>query len=166
MEIEVRHAEPEDYQAIHELHCQPQAIWGTLQLPFPSLEMWRKRLAEKPDALQTLVACVEGDVVGCLGLKLNPLVSRRRHAASLGMAVHDRWQGRGVGTRLMLAATDLADKWLDLVRLELKVYVDNERGIRLYQKFGFVIEGTLVKYAFRDGEYVDAYTMARIRSPD
>ena len=63
----------------------------------------------------------------------------------------------------MGAAVDLADKWLNLMRLELDVYTDNQAAIRLYQKFGFVIEGTLVNYAYRDGQFVDTYTMARVR---
>ena len=79
------------------------------------------------------------------------------------MAVMDDWQGKGAGTALMQAAVDLADKWLNLTRLELDVYTDNEPAIRLYKKFGFVIEGTLVNYAYRDGQYVDTYTMARLR---
>jgi len=77
--------------------------------------------------------------------------------------VRDDWQGKGAGTALMQAAVDLADKWLNLARLELDVYTDNEPAIRLYKKFGFVIEGTLVNYAYRDGQYVDTYTMARLR---
>ena len=64
----------------------------------------------------------------------------------------------------MQAAVDLADKWLNLARLELEVYTDNEPAIRLYKKFGFVIEGTLVRFAFRDGQYADGYAMARLRS--
>jgi putative acetyltransferase len=63
----------------------------------------------------------------------------------------------------MLATLDLADKWLNLTRLELQVYTDNEAGIRLYQRMGFVIEGTLKRFAFRDGQYVDAMQMARVR---
>jgi putative acetyltransferase len=45
------------------------------------------------------------------------------------------------------------------------VYTDNEAALRLYKKLGFEIEGTHRKYAFRDGQYVDAFTMARVRSP-
>ena len=58
------------------------------------------------------------------------------------MAVRDDWQGKGVGTAMMQAVVDLADKWLNLSRLELEVYTDNEPAMRLYQKFGFTIEGT------------------------
>ena len=41
---------------------------GTLQMPFPRAEMWRERLSEPPEGLYSLVACVEGEVVGSLGL--------------------------------------------------------------------------------------------------
>jgi L-phenylalanine/L-methionine N-acetyltransferase len=37
------------------------------------------------------------------------------------------------------------------------------RGIALYEKFGFEVEGTHRRLAFRDGEYVDAYSMARLK---
>jgi L-phenylalanine/L-methionine N-acetyltransferase len=53
---------------------------------------------------------------------------------------------------------------LNLERLELDVYTDNEPAVRLYAKFGFVIEGTLSRFAFRDGRYADVYAMARLRS--
>jgi putative acetyltransferase len=63
----------------------------------------------------------------------------------------------------MQAAVDLADRWLNLSRLELEVYTDNEPAVRLYKKFGFQIEGTGVRADFRDGEFVDIYMMARLR---
>lgn len=61
----------------------------------------------------------------------------------------------------MQAATDLTNNWLNLQRLELEVYCDNSPAVRLYKKFGFEIEGTMKGYAFRAGEYVDVYAMAR-----
>jgi putative acetyltransferase len=79
------------------------------------------------------------------------------------MAVRDDWQGKGVGTALMAAALDLADNWLNLTRLELRVYVDNSGAVALYEKFGFEVEGTHRRLVFRNGEFVDAYSMARIR---
>jgi putative acetyltransferase len=78
------------------------------------------------------------------------------------MVVSDDLQGRGVGTALMRAALDLADNWLNLSRVELTVYTDNEAGVALYEKFGFEVEGTHHRYAFRGGEYTDAHSMARV----
>jgi len=163
MSIFIRHIEPSDYEALYKIFCSPRAVWGTLQVPLPSAEMWRKRLAEPPDGLYSLVACVEDEVIGQIGLHTFPNRPRRRHVGQIGMAVRDDWQGKGVGTALMQAVVDLADKWLNLSRLELDVYTDNEPAIKLYRKFGFTIEGTSVNYAFRDGQFVDVYLMARLR---
>jgi putative acetyltransferase len=79
------------------------------------------------------------------------------------MSVRDDWQGKGVGTALMAAALDLADNWLNLSRVGLTVYVDNSSAVALYKRSGFEREGTHRRYAFRNGEYVDAYSMARLR---
>ena len=162
-QVIVRHAEPDDYQALHRIFSGPKAIAGTIQLPLPSAEAWRKRLVESPEGLFSLVACVDDEVVGSLGLETSPTRWRMRHVGSIGMAVRDDWQGKGVGTALMEAALDLADNWLNLTRIELRVYVDNSAAVALYKNFGFEIEGTHRRLAFRNGEYVDAYSMARIR---
>jgi putative acetyltransferase len=163
MTFTTRRAESSDYEAVQQIFSGPKAIWGTLQSPFPSVEQWRKRLAEPPDGLVSLVACVESEVVGQLSLQTFPTRPRRRHVGHIGMAVRDDWRGKGAGTALMQAAVDLADKWLNLTRLELEVYTDNEPAMRLYEKFGFTIEGTLAQHSFRDGRYVDSHLMARLR---
>jgi L-phenylalanine/L-methionine N-acetyltransferase len=90
---------------------------------------------------------------------------RRRHSGHFGMAVRDDWRGQGVGTRLMEAALDLADNWLGLTRLDLRVFADNDAAIALYRKFGFEVEGTHERFALRAGEYADAHVMARLKRP-
>ncbi len=129
MEIVIRHAEPEDYEAIHRILSGPRAMAGTLQLPYQSVENVRKRFSETPEGLFHLVACVQGKVVGHLGLETFPAFWRRRHVGYIGMAVRDDLQGRGIGTALMEAALDLADNWLNLTRVELAVYADNAAGM-------------------------------------
>ena len=62
----------------------------------------------------------------------------------------------------MDAITRQADDWLGVLRIELTVFADNTRAIRLYERFGFEHEGRLRGYALRDGRYVDALTMARL----
>lgn len=67
MNIQIRRAEPGDYKAVQQVHAQPKALSGTLQLPFPSEEKWKKRLEEIGDGRYALVACVEGEVVAMAG---------------------------------------------------------------------------------------------------
>ncbi|MBD0785745.1 GNAT family N-acetyltransferase [Vibrio sp. Y2-5] len=161
MSVEIRRAEPSDARAIKEIYEGKNAYSSTLQLPHPSLALWEKRTTDVPDNVYVYVALVDGEVVGNLGFEVctSP---RRRHVASLGMGVKDDIQGRGVGSALLATVIGLADNWLNLKRIELTVYSDNDRAINLYKKFGFAIEGESKAYAFRNGEYVSAYHMARV----
>ena len=138
----------------------PLVIANTLQIPLPSAELWRKRL-ETPTDVRRLVATIDEEIVGNCGIHTNPN-PRRAHAAMLGIVVQGNWQGRGIGSALLKEAISLADNWLHLLRLELTVFTDNLPAIRLYQKFGFLIEGTHVGQALRDGLFVDGYSMARL----
>ncbi len=79
------------------------------------------------------------------------------------MGVASAWQSKGVGSKLLATALDIADNWMNLHRVELTVYVDNEAAQGLYRKFGFETEGRLRNYAVRDGLFVDALSMARLR---
>ena len=159
--IVVRRAEARDGAAIARIFDSPSAMAGTLQLPFASADLWTKRIGEAKETDHMLVAELANEVVGNLGLHAASRSPRRRHVGTLGIAVRDDCQRRGVGTALLAAAVDLADKWLGYTRLELTVYTDNAAAIALYRKFGFDAEGTARRYALRDGEYVDALMMAR-----
>jgi len=130
-------------------------------LPFPSRQAWTTRAAEEPHHMTRLVAVADVRVVGNIAL-IKASATRRRHVAEIAMAVHDDWQGKGIGSKLLAAALDLADNWFNLNRIELTVFADNEAGLQLYKRCGFEIEGTHKNYAFRDGEYADVHTMARV----
>lgn len=160
--LQIRRAEPDDCDAIYEMFTAPTVYEGTLQLPYPSRDYWRKRIAEA-EGSYNLVAVSGEHVIGMLGVKTFPNVPRRRHVGHIGISVSETWQGKGVGKALMQAGIDLADNWLNLKRIELEVYADNEAAIRLYERFGFEREGVMRQHAFRNGQYVDSIMMARLR---
>lgn len=161
--LKIRRAEADDYLAIYEMFTSRELYEGTMQLPHPSREYWRKRIGEASQDVYSLVAVVGDRVVGMLSIEMFPNRPRRRHAGRIGISVHVEFHGKGVGTALMAAAVDVADNWLNLTRLELEVYADNKAAIHLYERFGFVYEGTLRQHAFRNGEYVDSNVMGRLR---
>jgi L-phenylalanine/L-methionine N-acetyltransferase len=163
MDIVIRRAEPTDYEAMASILGDPLAYPGTLQLPYPSREMWRKRLAEMADGDFLLLATIGDEIVGQAGLHSTGRSQRRSHALMLGLTVASAWQGKGIGKALLGAVVDLADGWLNVFRLELTVYTDNDRAMALYREFGFEIEGTHRAYALRDGRYADVHSMARIK---
>src|ERR1044071_5388887 len=158
----MRLAEADDCTAIAEMFISPKVYSGTLQVPYPSREYWRRRLTENAEHVHTLVGLIDDRVVGMVSAVTSER-PRRRHVGVIGISVHGDWQGKGVGGALMRAIVDLADNWLNLTRLELEVYADNEAAISLYERMGFEVEGTLRQHAFRDGQYVDSKMMARLR---
>ncbi|WP_225923134.1 GNAT family N-acetyltransferase [Pseudomonas xantholysinigenes] len=144
------------------LYNDPAVCRQVLQMPYQSADAWRKRLTTDSERHLQLVALHQGQVIGNIGLEQLTRV-RRAHAGVLGMGVASAWQNQGIGSRLMAAALDIADNWMNLGRVELTVYADNEAAQALYRKFGFEIEGRLRDYAVRDGTLVDTLYMARLR---
>ena len=86
----------------------------------------------------------------------------RAHAAGLGMGVRDHYWGKGIGKALTQEILNAAGNWFRIKRLELIVFTDNKRAIRLYEKFGFEMEGIRSAFAFRAGQYADALAIARV----
>ena len=159
--LSIRAREPDDWPQFAELLELPKVRWGTLRLPFASKDQYRKWLESPPEGMTGIVAVLDERIVGCADVTQQK--GRRSHVGVIGICVHDDFHGRRIGSAMMAALIEVADDWLDLKRLELKVYTDNEAAIRLYRRFGFEVEGTLRADAFRGGAYVDSHMMARIR---
>ena len=160
--LKIRRAEAEDCSQICEMFESPKVYAGTMQVPYPSREYWRRRLSENTQSVYTLVGIIDERIVGMVSVVTFPERPRHKHVGVIAICVDGDWQGKGVGAALMRAIVDLADNWLNLTRLELEVYADNEAAIHLYERFGFEVEGILRRHAFRDGEYVDSKVMGRL----
>ncbi|WP_434362121.1 GNAT family N-acetyltransferase [Parasalinivibrio latis] len=163
MTITIRHSTEADVEQIKRIYEQESCYANTLQVPFPSEELWRNRLENLAPNIKSLVAVIDGAVVGQLGLEVNAS-PRRRHVATLGMGVDEHYRRKGVGQALMCAAINLAENWMAVTRIELEVYADNLSAISLYEKLGFQREGLAKAFAFKDGHYADVVYMARCKT--
>jgi putative acetyltransferase len=159
----IRPARPDDAAAIHEIRQQPEVRRFTSALPSERVTNSQKYLADLGGNAHLLVAEIDGRVVGMAGLHVRE--GRQRHSARVGLMVHDAFAGRGIGRALLEALLDVADNWLGLIRVDLDVYGDNERALRLYETLGFVEEGRLHKAYIREGKLHDGVLMARLRAP-
>ena len=167
MTLTLRRVKPADAAAIAEQFGDPDVFGGTLKLPFASEEMWTQRIAGmNPPAAGSnelvLAALIDDKPVGLAGLHPVGSAVRRRHAMGLGITVAKASQGQGVGQALMAGLLDYADNWAQVLRIELTVYHDNARAIRLYERHSFELEGRLKAYALRNGVYADVLSMARL----
>lgn len=153
---------PDDAAPLAAMQSLPGYREGTLRTPYPVVQNIKSYIESLPATTTSLIATLDGIVVG--NAVMTPFIGRRSHAASIGMGVHDSYQRRGIGRALLGELLTIADSWLNLRRVELTVYTDNAGAIALYESFGFEREGLHRAFAFRDGSFVDAYAMARIRA--
>ncbi|EKO1914343.1 GNAT family N-acetyltransferase [Clostridium botulinum] len=167
MTMIIRAVSPEDYKDINEIRCMLGVRENILGRISERLEQSKGFIQSLDHNDHLLVAEIkeedEKKIVGVIGLNVNSN-PRTRHTASLGMMVYKAYQGTGIGKKLMSEILDLADNWLMLVRIELGVFTDNEKAIKLYEKFGFKIEGTKKYAAIKNGRYADEYIMARYKN--
>ena len=159
--VRVRPMTADDSDAMHALMTEPSVVWGTLQTPLQSVDHWRRILSGN-DSNRDVTACVEVDGVYSGNISLiSARVSGRTHVRALGMSVRPEYQGMGLGGVLVDHVLARAPE-LGIVRVELEVYPDNERAVRLYESRGFTREGVRRAAAYRDGTVVDNLMMARV----
>jgi RimJ/RimL family protein N-acetyltransferase len=72
-------------------------------------------------------------------------------------------RGKSYGTQASELLIDFAFSDLNLNRIYLFVFADNEPAIKSYEKLKFIKEGTLKKHAYINGKYVDVIVMGIIR---
>jgi putative acetyltransferase len=169
VQLHVRRARIADAADCMRIHGDADVYPQTLQLPYPDEELWRKRLTDtlapgQRDLLLVGEISLDGGpykVQGLAGLHSAGHQLRRQHVMSLGICIHPDGQGLGLGWVLLTALLDYADRWSQVLRVELEVYADNARAIRLFESLGFETEGRLRGASLRDGVYVDTLCMAR-----
>lgn len=160
MEIKIRPVEESDYDQISEIYASELVISNTSQIPHRDVTFWRNYRAKLGDHAVSLVAVCDDRIAGHLNICMDAR-PRRRHTAWFGLAVHADMHSRGIGSALMKELLHQSDNWLNITKMELGVFADNERAIALYRRFGFVEEGRLVDDVFKNGRYCDTILMAR-----
>lgn len=116
-----------------------------------------KEWLEKPYA--TYVAIDDGKIIGTYFIKQNQ-PGLGGHVCNCGYMVSEEARGKGVATRMCEHSQGEAQKFgFHAMQFNL-VVATNEGAVRLWQKLGFGIAGTLPKaFAHRKLGFVDAYVM-------
>jgi len=127
-------------------------------------ERWFDGMLERQGNGEYLfVACLLEDdrPIGNCGLHEIDLANGN---AMLGIAIgHPDDRGQGHGTDILRALVGFGFDGLRLERIWLDVYAINPGARRVYERVGFVYEGTLRRAVYREGEYVDVTRMAILR---
>ena len=163
-----KHLKPEDAEAFLKFRGQiPHDSTHTLNfvgMTLPSLEDSAKQLAMQKQTKNTLnIAAFENNkLIGYLNFRMpyqdHPWFT---HVAQFGMMILKENWGQGIGRRL-LEIQDTHARACGISRIEAMVRIGNPRGVDLYTKSGFIIEGTKKNAAWINGEFQDEYYIAKL----
>ncbi len=100
--------------------------------------------------------------VGFITLKdIGPV--HRRGELSIAIARPDK-RRQGFARHAVEGIVHHGFRNLGLKRVWLTVRVDNAGAIALYEKCGFAHEGRLTAHFFHDGQWIDAFVMAKVQA--
>jgi len=166
--VRLRGAERSDLEKFVVWVNDPEVTAGlTLFLPMSSIdeEKWFEDAMQRPQAEKPLVIDMNdgGDwrLIGNSSFFDFDWYSR---AAEVGIMIGDKtvWN-QGYGTEVMTLLLRHGFGTLNLNRIYLRVYADNQRAIRAYEKAGFVHEGRLRQAVYKHGAYSDVLYMSVLR---
>ena len=120
---------------------------------------WLEGLYANREKFPFGIALQEGDrLIGSCELRLGPAAHR---TADLGIGIGESgFQGKGYGSEAIGLLLEYGFGTLNLNRIELKVYGNNARGIRCYEKCGFRREGVLRESRWWGGRWWDTLQYA------
>jgi len=99
-------------------------------------------------------------LVGSLTMTRYGDVEKSKHVRVLGMLVVEGYREMGIGTKLMDYALRWARAKKGVEKVTLGVFSKNLRALRLYEKFGFKVEGVRKRHYYIAGEPEDEIDMA------
>jgi len=158
--IALRSMRAEDEDKLFEMFSslsEDAVRWG---LPPYTREVIKRWISNLPHSIA--IVALHGDrIVGQASIyKIPP--PRRKGVGNLGIYIHQDFQKVGLGTVMVSELLEIARKE-KLHKIELGVIAENIRAFRLYEKFGFKVEGVLRDaYLGDDERYHDEIMMGLI----
>ena len=165
--VKLRALEPEDLEdALRWVNDREVTLWLT-SLRYPvSRKDEQKWIDDMPtnsfaDGVQLAIETKDGTHIGDINLhRTNP--EDRKAGLGIMIGEKDHWSN-GYGTDAVRTFLQLAFDEMNLHRVWLHVFPDNERAIACYVKCGFREEGRLRQEVFQDGRYYDVIVMGVLR---
>lgn len=167
--IRLRALKRDDLPLFVEWLNDPEVIQGLMHyLPFSAEdeEDWYDGMRKRPLEERPLVIEIPAEdgwepIGNCSLFSINWRIRTAEFGIVIGAKQH--WN-KGFGTEALQVIIKHGFETLNLNRIALRVYENNPRAIRSYEKAGLVHEGRLRQGHFQDGKYVDVLLMSILRS--
>jgi len=116
------------------------------------------------DPSRVMFAIRQRDATAIIGYLFIQNISSVHRSADIGIRIgEEKNRGHGYGKEALTMALDYCWRHLNLNRIGLIVFRNNQRAISIYKAAGFRVEGRLKKLFFIDGSWVDVLLMAAFR---
>lgn len=159
--VSLRAREPDEEPLIYQWFNDPE-VTEHLTVRYPLSHGQEREFLERvgyPNynhadfAIETL----DGKLIGACSLEQTRPENRE---ATLGIAIGDKtyWDG-GYGTDAMRVVCRFGFDMMNLHRIQLEVFAENERARHVYEKVGFRAEGRRREAFFKYGSYSDVVVM-------
>jgi RimJ/RimL family protein N-acetyltransferase len=165
--VTLRPVQPADAAGLLAIDEETRRLTGSLSKEddpswtLEHLKQWYASRAEHDDRIDlSIIERATGESAG--EVVLNEL-NVRNESCGFRIALQGRrFYGRGLGTEATRLVTDYAFGVVGLHRIELEVYDFNPRARHVYEKAGFVHEGSKRDALRWGGEWVDCHLMAML----
>lgn len=161
--LTLRHPEASDLPYLVRFANDPY-LRGWLRFWRPMTEgeelQWLRGVEASDDCVWLMVPHGEREPVGSVGLHDWDRVARHAELGLGILGVQNR--GRGWGSEACRLALAHGFGELGLQRAYLHVYADNP-AVRLYERLGFRVEGTLRRHGWKRGGWRDQHVMGLLR---
>lgn len=138
----------------------------TTFLSFEKNEYPMDEAGQKEDIISTkkqpasiMILAMDKDEIAGIGTIHSGNKIKARHQGELGIVVAKKYQAKGIGTEMIRQLIDFCKGNGITTRIQLDTRCDNGVAVKLYERFGFEIEGRLKNTTLINGEYFDLYVM-------
>ena len=123
---------------------------------------WFDKAASDDKRKDLIVETVDGELVGVTGL----LEISQKHGTAECFCVigEKKFWGKGIGTIVHSLLIQWAFEELGLNKIWAVIYTDNAAIIKIVEKLGFKIEGTLREEKYIDGKRIDLFRIGLLRN--
>jgi L-amino acid N-acyltransferase YncA len=105
------------------------------------------------------LATIEDEIVGIASINSNQK-ARTKHVGVLGIVVANDFCGLGIGNKIIEVLIQWAKANKITKKITLVTREDNSNAIRLYEKFGFEVEGLMKADNYIEGVYYNTLMMS------
>lgn len=159
--VSFREESPDDLESIwalfSSLHFESRATLPPFNRGL--IRHWSERLSDV--TFKPILVTVDEDgverIIGRATL-MHKLTPATKHRAELGIVVHDDYQGKGIGSNLVLFLLHIA-RSKGLRKVILDVFADNDRAIHVFEESNFDIEGVFPAHYWFRGRFFDVVRM-------